>query len=113
MNEHQFLSLVFAGTGILFVLISIPLARRKIRPNMFYGVRTRKTLSNEKLWYEANYRFGKDLILSGTGVFLVATAIGIFGTSLDPDTIAVIFIAAVLTAIAFAAIRCWRACEIF
>jgi len=42
----------------LFVLLAIPLALRKVRPNVVYGYRTRATLADEGLWYEANAYFG-------------------------------------------------------
>ena len=46
----------------LFVLISIPLVLRKIGPNVVYGYRSRATLSDPALWYEANALFGRRLI---------------------------------------------------
>ncbi len=113
MNENQILSLVFAGVGILFGLVSIPLIGKRIAPNFFYGVRTRKTLSDKKLWYEANHRFGKDFLLSGIGVFLVSVAAGIFGSSLDPNVLTCVLVVVTLAGVAFAAIRCWLTCRIF
>ncbi len=113
MNENQMLALVFAGIGALFVALSIPLIQRKVGPNIFYGVRTRKTLSDEKLWYEANHRFGKDFLLSGVGVFLVAAAAGIFGNSIQPDVLTAILVGAMLAGVVFSAFRCWRSCDIF
>ena len=44
------------------ILISIPLVLRKIGPNVVYGYRTRATLSDPALWYEANALFGRRLI---------------------------------------------------
>ncbi len=43
----------------LFILLSIPLALRKVKPNVVYGYRTRATLSDEAVWYEANAYFGQ------------------------------------------------------
>ena len=43
---------------VLFVLLSIPLVLRKVKPNVLYGFRTRATLADETLWYEANAYFG-------------------------------------------------------
>ncbi len=48
----------------LFVLLSIPLALRKVRPNVVYGYRTRATLGDEQLWYEANAHFGSRFIVA-------------------------------------------------
>jgi hypothetical protein len=49
---------------VVTILISIPLVLRIVPPNLFYGFRTRKTLSNTELWYEANYRGGVNLIIA-------------------------------------------------
>ena len=48
----------------LFVLLSIPLVLRKVRPTVVYGYRTRATLSDETLWYEANAYFGSRFIVA-------------------------------------------------
>jgi len=56
---------------VVTILISIPLVLRIVPPNLFYGFRTRKTLSNTELWYEANYRGGVNLIVASV-VALIA-----------------------------------------
>ena len=67
------------------ILISIPLVLRKIGPNVVYGYRTRATLSDPALWYEANALFGRRLIaaclVSALAAFLLARP-GL----LSPDT---------------------------
>lgn len=44
---------------LIFAALSIPLIRRRIPPNPLYGYRTRATLRNESLWYDANEHFGR------------------------------------------------------
>ena len=62
----------FLIPSILIVIISIPLVMGWIPRNRFYGVRTRKTLSDERLWYAVN-RFGGWLfIASGLVYFGIA-----------------------------------------
>jgi uncharacterized membrane protein len=51
--------------ALITIAISIPLVLRKVPPNVVYGVRTRKTLSDPRIWYEANYRGGVALIVAG------------------------------------------------
>lgn len=51
--------------ALITIVISIPLVLRKVPPNVVYGVRTRKTLSDPRIWYEANYRGGMALIVAG------------------------------------------------
>jgi hypothetical protein len=48
----------------LFALLAIPLALRKVRPNVVYGYRTRATLGDEELWYEANAHFGQRFLVA-------------------------------------------------
>jgi uncharacterized membrane protein len=52
------------GLSAVLCLVAIPLALRKVRPNVVYGYRTRATLSNEDVWYEANAHFGRGLIVA-------------------------------------------------
>jgi uncharacterized membrane protein len=56
---------------VIFMLLSLPLVIGLIPPNRLYGVRTRRTLSDEKVWYPANMFFGWCFFLSGA-VYLVA-----------------------------------------
>ena len=50
------------GLSVVLILVAIPLALRKVRPNVVYGYRTRATLSDENAWYDANAYFGSRLI---------------------------------------------------
>lgn len=48
----------------LLALTGIPLLLRKVPRNAAYGFRTRTTLSDDFIWYEANAHFGRGLFLS-------------------------------------------------
>jgi hypothetical protein len=48
--------------GILFVLLSIPLAAKKIPMNNFYGFRISKAFESEENWYEINRYGGRQLL---------------------------------------------------
>ena len=48
----------------VFIALSIPLVLQKVRPNCYYGVRTRKTMTNDAVWYKANKFFGTGLLIS-------------------------------------------------
>jgi len=58
--------IAFALSGLLVVGLAIPMMRRKVKPNWLYGFRTRKTLSEEGVWYAANAYAGRWLL--GTGI---------------------------------------------
>jgi hypothetical protein len=55
----------------LFAILAVPLMLRKIPRNIVYGFRTRKTLSDDALWYDANAHFGRGLLVTSI-VSLVA-----------------------------------------
>jgi uncharacterized membrane protein len=45
-------------------VIAIPLILRKVPRNVVYGFRTRATLSDDFIWYEANAHFGRGLLIA-------------------------------------------------
>jgi hypothetical protein len=65
MNPLTLLMLLFVGSGLLLVGISIPLIQRRVKPNYWYGFRTRRTLSDPQTWYDVNAYAGKRLLISG------------------------------------------------
>jgi uncharacterized membrane protein len=89
--------------ALITIAISIPLVLRKVPPNIFYGVRTRKTLSHPRIWYEANYRGGMALIVAGI-VALMCWAV--FMMVLDRSTAAVASIFTCIAAMLVATVVC-------
>lgn len=71
MNTTLFFLIFFSAASLLMAALSIPMIQRWIKPNLWYGFRTRKTLSDEGVWYEANAHAGQRLLVSGV-VNLVA-----------------------------------------
>jgi uncharacterized membrane protein len=59
------LILLFVGGGLLLCVLSVPLLRRKVPSNGWYGVRLPATLRDEALWYRANAYAGKCLLVAG------------------------------------------------
>lgn len=49
--------------AILFIMISIPLIKKTIKPNGTYGFRIKKSFESEENWYKINYYGGKQMIL--------------------------------------------------
>ncbi len=84
MDPLTLLLALFLAAGILMVGISIPLIQRRIKPNYWYGFRTRRTLSDPAVWYEVNAYAGKRLLISG--VIASVSAIVLYfipGTTVD------------------------------
>ena len=63
----------FFVPAVLIGLLALPLILG-IPPNPLYGVRTRRTLAERRLWYRAN-RFGGWCLLAATIVYLLIAAL--------------------------------------
>ena len=50
-------------THVIILLLSIPLALRMVRRNRFYGLRVRKTLESDSVWYPANQLAGRLMVV--------------------------------------------------
>lgn len=85
--EDIILDMVIGATALVFIGLSVPLIRRRVRPNRLYGFRTPSTLRDETLWYEVNQRTSWDLLWVGIGT-LVITAIHVGGV-ISTDAFAV------------------------
>jgi hypothetical protein len=81
------LSLLFAGNGLLLIGLSVPLIRRRVKPNALYGLRVPATFADEWVWYEANARSGRDLLLLG-GVQVVTALLTPWIPGLSEDAYA-------------------------
>lgn len=56
---------IFELTGLLQIVLSVPMVQRRVKRNHLYGFRTRKTLRDDRTWYAANEYCGKLLIVAG------------------------------------------------
>jgi uncharacterized membrane protein len=75
-------TITIVGCALLMALIAIPLAKRKVPRNVFYGYRTRSTLADDATWYAANAHFGRGLLIAS---LLTAVAIAIlYSVGLEP-----------------------------
>lgn len=83
MNEPDPLLLaVFLGLGLLLSGLAVPLLRRRVPPNRWYGFRVPKTLGSPAVWYPANAHAGWGLLWVGVAVTLTALG-GYFGRLAD------------------------------
>jgi uncharacterized membrane protein len=51
------------SSALLVGALAVPMARRQVRPNGLYGLRTPATRADPEVWYEANARSGRDLLV--------------------------------------------------
>ena len=59
--------------GLTTVAVAVPLARRKIKMNRWYGIRIPAAFESEQRWYEIN-EYGGRLLLRG-GVLIILAAV--------------------------------------
>jgi uncharacterized membrane protein len=90
----------------IIAVASVPLVFNWVPPNRFYGVRTRRTLSNRELWFRANRFAGRALLIAAGGSAIVFAARPDFasGRSLAGFFVLVVPLAAALLA-TFAYVR--------
>lgn len=82
-------SLIFVGVGALLMALAVPLMRRRVPPNPFYGLRVPPTFADTRVWYEANAKSGRDLLVLGAVVIGVALVWDPLGGSSWASTAAV------------------------
>ena len=85
MGEVVTAGLLFTAAGTLFIALGIPLLRGRVRPNSWYGCRTEKTLSEEKVWYAVNRVAGRDLVAGGGALVAASLALIAFGRGMNPN----------------------------
>jgi hypothetical protein len=66
-------SLYIAG-GLALVGIAVPMARRQIKPNPWYGFRTQRALAHPTIWYDVNEYSGRMLMRAGFATAALAVA---------------------------------------
>ena len=63
------------AVGLSLIALSVPLVRRRIKPNSLYGLRVPATFADDRVWYEANAQSGRDMLFLGIGFCLLALAV--------------------------------------
>ena len=64
--------------NVIYSLVSVPLILRKVPRNRVYGYRTRTTLANDLLWYEANAYFGLRFLIGSILSACIAVALNLW-----------------------------------
>ncbi len=72
MSAQMWLFVISVFLSVLLVGLSIPLIRRRIPPNHWYGLRVSATFADEYVWYEANAVAGEALLKAGIAIFGVS-----------------------------------------
>lgn len=87
------LLILHVASGVLPILLLLPLLWGKIPPDGLYGFRVRATLDNPRIWYAANRFAAKRLLWSGA-TFAVAALIlhSVPGISVDVYALGCLFL---------------------
>ncbi len=99
MEDVILIALLFIMDGILFIALGIPLFRGRVPPNSWYGFRTRKTLSDEKIWYAVNRVAGKDMILAGAVVIVSSSILLLFAGRISSARATAVLVMATLLSV--------------
>jgi uncharacterized membrane protein len=91
--------------GLLLALLAVPLLRGRVPRNRFYGFRTPKTLSDDRVWYAANRIAGRDLLVAGASISLGALALFFFGGGLSERMLALAHLGLVIVAVGAATVH--------
>ncbi|WP_287416689.1 SdpI family protein [Oceanithermus sp.] len=76
MDSGQYLVLLLMlGAGALFIVLGRMAARGRLRPNMFVGIRTDRTLASEEEWYRVHARAARPWTVAGVLVVVLNAAV--------------------------------------
>ncbi|MDR0701222.1 MAG: SdpI family protein [Azoarcus sp.] len=95
--------------SIIFLVQAIPLALGVVKPNRFYGVRTKSTLCNDALWYRMNKIYGVSMVLSSFTYFVICFIVGCWRTDVNHGLFnLLLFIAQVIMPVLITAVSFYR-----
>ena len=83
MDAFEKALITMLACAALFLVLAIPLVLKKIPRNRVYGFRTRATLKDDLLWFEANAHFGRRLIAAS--LFSITAVFVLYYTALSPE----------------------------
>ena len=96
MSEVTIAALSFSGVGAVFIGLGIPLFQNRVPPNSWYGCRTAKSLSDERIWYAVNRITGQDMILAGILIIISSLIVFTLGNKMNPNNAAVVLLAVLI-----------------
>lgn len=103
MNPMLLIMVVYVFVGALMAAISVPLIRRKVKPNPWYGFRVKATLEDSDVWYAVNEFAGKCLLVAGLAISVAALVLFFVGLPFVAYCVAclIVTIIAVVTGMVF------------
>jgi uncharacterized membrane protein len=102
-----FMLILTTGSALLVIALAIPMIRRKVKPNPYYGFRTPRLLKNPDLWYDANAYAGRWLVVYGLGVLVASIGLALV-PNISPDTYAIAVTGVALGGLGLLCLLLWR-----
>jgi hypothetical protein len=100
---------LYLAAGVALVAVGIPLARRRVPRNAWYGFRMPSTMRDDEVWYAVNERSGLHLVVLGAlQVVLVLLALLVLGDDLFARGFAIADAAILLAGLAYSIWSCLR-----
>lgn len=79
------------AVGIVLIAVSIPLVRRKIKPNYGYGFRIAKAFESEENWYRINEYGGRQMIRWSAVLVLIGVVALLIPLGPEDQALALLF----------------------
>jgi hypothetical protein len=70
-HENTLLAITNISCGLLFIAICIPLLKRKVKMNEWYGFRISKAFQSEENWFSINAYGARKLIICSIPIILI------------------------------------------
>lgn len=87
-----FLSSITIGCAVLYIALAIPLLRRRVKMNYFYGVRFKNSFVSDEAWYDIN-EYGARLMIYWSIPIIIA-GIALLFVDLEANSLVTFLLAA-------------------
>lgn len=102
------MDLLFILTGLLFVILAVPMILGKVPPNQWFGFRVQKALEDPDVWYPANAYAGKLLLVLGLIIMGTALILPRLLPDLSADNLAWVMVGVMLGGVLIMVLLSWR-----
>ena len=69
--------IVHLCAAVIAAIVSVPMIRRKVKMNDWYGIRIRASFESEAAWYDIN-QYGGRLLLAWSSLIAATAMVGVF-----------------------------------
>lgn len=85
MQSQSPMFVVWLLTGVLFIVIALPMILGRVPRNGLYGFRTPKTMGSDAIWYPANRYAGWQMLGAGVVTVVASAILMSFTRTMTPD----------------------------